>query len=181
MVNKNEKVDAMSNRSHAFVLFILKQIKNDKGVAAALRRADNPATEHQSWEELARFGVELDKSYIRLPFATIAAALAKAKVDHNGNIGVGSALAGCYSDGCESDQAKAKLRRLLACSSAEELCRILRPLFSLMFSKCNPNLDFSRLLNEMLMFNKKSQQIKARWAEDFYKYKIKNQDKKHVC
>jgi CRISPR system Cascade subunit CasB len=156
------------SRSEAFVTFIIERMNKDKGVAAALRRADNPATEYQSWEQLAAFNIDLDKPYQRLPFAAIAAAIAKAKIEKNGTIGIGQALASCYEDGNNSDQAKAKLRRLLACESIEEVCRILRPLFSLIEAKCKLSLDFSRLLNEITKFHYNSQKIKARWAQNFY-------------
>lgn len=155
-----------TSRTEAFVSFIIEKIK-DKGVAAILRRADNPATEYQSWDYLSRF-VELDKSFQRLPFATIAAAIAKANVPQNGNIGIGYALSRCYEDGNKSDQAKAKLRRLLACDSVAETCRILRPIFSLIESRSNVHLNFSQLLNDLLRFEWNSQQVKSFWAQDFY-------------
>lgn len=158
------------NRGSAFVSFIIERIKKDKGIAAALRRADNPATEYQCWEQLAAFNVELDKAYIRLPYATVAAAIAKAKVDANGSVGIGRALASCYDDGSDSDQAKAKLRRILACDSVEEVCRILRPVFSLIESRGKQQLDFAQLLDGLLKFywDDSRQQVKSRWAQDFY-------------
>jgi CRISPR system Cascade subunit CasB len=157
-----------SGKSEAFVKFTVEQCQQNKGLAAALKRADNPATEYQCWEHLAAFHIDLEKDYQRLPYATIAAAIAKAKAESNGNIEIGLAIALCYEDGNSSDQAKAKLRRLLACESVEEVCRILRPLFSLIDAKAGVNLNYARLLEEILKFNWYSQRVKTRWAQDFY-------------
>ena|SRR5579872_6854509 len=165
MSNHHEQV----NRAQRFVAFVIERIKKDKGIAAVFRRADNPATEYQCWEQLAAFNIELEKPYERVPFAAIAAAIAKTKAEQNGAIGIGRMLASCYEEGCESNQAKTKLRRLLACDSVEEVCRILRPLFSLIESRSDKCLDFANLLNELLRFHSNSQQIKSRWAQDFYR------------
>jgi len=164
MNNQAEK----PKRTQAFVTFIIERIKKDKGIAATLRRADNPATEYQSWEQLAAFNIDLDKPYLRLPYATVAAAIARAKLEQNGTAGIGRILASCYEDGNKSDQAKAKLRRLLACDSVDEVCRILRPIFSLAESRSKLTLDFGRLLEQLLYFHQNSQQVKAKWAQDFY-------------
>ena len=158
-------------RGQAFTRFIIDRMQ-DNGVAAALRRADNPNTEYQSWDTLAAFNIELDKPWQRLPFATIAAAMAKAKAEKIGEIKMGQAIARCYEDGRDSDQAKAKLRRLLACDSVEEACRILRPLFSLINARGNISLDYASLLNDLLYWN--NQATKSRWAQDFYRYQVKD-------
>ena len=151
-----------------FVTFIITLIAKDTGAAAALKRADNANLEYQSWEYLARF-VELDKDYLRLPYATIAAALAKAKVERNGNACIGEAIAHCYADGSNNEQAKAKLRRLLACDSVEEVCRVLRPLLSLIHAKADIQLDYVALLKELIWFNEDNQRTKAYWARKFYR------------
>jgi CRISPR system Cascade subunit CasB len=117
------------SKTEAFVKFTLEQCQKDKGIAAGLKRADNPNTEYQCWEHLAAFHIDLEKEFERLPYATIAAAIAKAKAEHDGNINIGRAIALCYEDGNNSDQAKAKLRRLLACESVDEVCRVYLPLF----------------------------------------------------
>lgn len=162
------------NRVQAFVDFIIgvNNDKHKKGVAAALRRADNPATEYQSWEQLAAFNIDLDKDQQRLPYATIAAAMTKAKVTHRGYLGIGKVIANCYDDGNQSDQAKQKLRRLLACDSVKEACRVLRPILSLINSKSENagGLDFARLLDDLLKvhWEERRQHVKTRWAQDFY-------------
>ena len=157
------------NKSEQFVQFIIELTQKDNRAAAALKRADNPATEYQSWEYLARF-IDIDKDNERLPYATIACAIAKAKAEHKGTIRIGEAIAHCYEDGNNNDQAKAKLLRLLACDSVEEACRILRPLLSLINSKAGIQLDYAKLLQDLYWFNADNQQVKSRWAQDFYRH-----------
>lgn len=151
-----------------FVSGVIQQCQKDKGLAARLRRADNPATEYQSWELLAAYGIDLEREHQRLPFVTVAAVIAKAKPERNGALRLGRALAACYEDGHESTQAKTRLRRLLACDDLPELCRILRPLFSLIDSKAGQKLDYTRLLKQLRRFPFNAQQVKAQWAQEFY-------------
>lgn len=159
---------AASDRVERFVNNVIQRCQEDKGLAARLRRADNPATEYQSWELLATYGIDLEKDWERLPFATVAAAIAKAKFGRNGNLALGRAIVTSYEDGRESAQAKARLRRLLACDDLSELCRILRPLFSLIDSKVGQPLDYSRLLRQLQRFAFDAQRVKAQWAQEFY-------------
>jgi CRISPR system Cascade subunit CasB len=87
-----------TSRAETFVNFIITRIHQDNGIAAALRRADNPGTEYQSWEQLVAFNIDLNNEGERLPHATIAAAIAKAKIQNNGNTGrtcAGKLLRGC--------------------------------------------------------------------------------------
>lgn len=164
------KTDSPRNKSLAFVDYIINRCQSDNGLRAILKRADNPSTEYQSWEVLAGFNVDLEYENQRLPYATIGAAIARAKAEKNGSAKIGNAIARCYEDGNTSDQAKAKLRRLLACDSVAEACRILRPLFSLIEAKGNSALDYAGLLNDLLWFGHDDSQIriKARWAQSFY-------------
>ena len=46
----NNEAGTKISRSLAFVQFIIALIAKNKGVAADLKRADNPATEYQCWE-----------------------------------------------------------------------------------------------------------------------------------
>ena len=66
------------SRGQSFVEHVLNRMKNDSAFGAALRRADNPATESQAWEYLASW-CDLDKDWDRRPFETVAAAIAVAK------------------------------------------------------------------------------------------------------
>jgi len=155
---------------HEFVEHVLKFRKDDnKAAMAVLKCADNPSKAIKSWEYLARF---INNGYDPLLSFTIAAAIIKSEIKTNGEIGIGEALILRYKDdgGKESNQAKAKLRRLLACDSAEELCDVLRPLLSLINSKGSKSLDYAKLLKQLRKFNAESQFIKTQWATDFYRY-----------
>ncbi|MDY0145222.1 MAG: type I-E CRISPR-associated protein Cse2/CasB, partial [Kiritimatiellia bacterium] len=55
-----------ASRGHSFVEYVLQRMEDDTGFGAALRRADNPATDYQAWEHLARW-CDLDKAWERLP------------------------------------------------------------------------------------------------------------------
>ena len=168
--HQTQKTDSPRSKSLAFVDYIINRCQADNGLRAALKRADNPATEYQSWEVLAGFHINLEHENQRLPHASIAATIARSKIEKNGTTKIGQAIAHCYEDGNTSDQAKAKLRRLLACDSVPEACRILRPLFSLIESKGNTVLDYANLLDDLLWFDLDDSQtrIKARWAQSFY-------------
>lgn len=164
-----EPQQTQPDRARAFVDYIIDRSQQDRGLAARLRRANNPATEYQSWETLARFGVNLEWAAQRLPYTTIAAAIAHAKPTINGSRHLGQALAQAYDKGSDSEQAKAKLRRLLACNTTDEACRVLRPLLTLIFSKTSNNLEYDRLLRQLLWFEHNTERVRAQWAQEFYR------------
>lgn len=160
-----------TDRAEQFVIWLLAKINNDKGTAARLRRADNPATEYQSWELLAAFGVDLTNEHQRLPYAMLSAAMARSKAERNGSLPLGQALAIAYG-GNDSDPAQARMRRLLACRGMPELCRVLRPLLTLIDSKQSQPLNYVRLLNQLTRFGKSddmAQRVKSEWAMEFYR------------
>ncbi|GHU05194.1 type I-E CRISPR-associated protein Cse2/CasB [Alphaproteobacteria bacterium] len=160
-------------KAERFVLSTIERCQQNKGLSARLRRADNPATEDQSWEFLIAFGIDLEKKYERLPFATIACAIARAKAERNGSLPLGRALANCCENGSDGDSpGKARLRRLLACDSLDELCRILRPLLSLILSKSPHSLNYVLLLEQLQRFAygaDSARRVKAEWAQSFYR------------
>lgn len=159
-----------NSREARFVHAIIDRCQQDKGSAASLRRADNPATEYQSWEILASLGVNLENEQERLAFVTVASAIARAKAEQNGNVTLGQALAACYDNSRdkENNPAKARLRRLLACTELPELVRHLRPVLTLINSKSGRTLDYERLLKQLRRFAFDPQRIRAQWAQEFY-------------
>ena len=76
-------------RGHIFVRRVIALCEKDNGIAAALRRADNPYTENQSWAYLCACGVNIEKDWERRPAALIAAAVAKADGPHDDAVGRG--------------------------------------------------------------------------------------------
>lgn len=166
---KSAQAEQKKSRDQRFVETVIERCQKDKGMAARLRRADNPALEYQSWELLGWFGVDLEKDYERLPFVTIAAAIAKSKSERNGSLTLGRAIAACYEDGRDSSQAKVRLRRLLACDELAEVCRILRPVLTLIDNKVGQSLNYVRLLHQLRFFTYESgQRVKTQWAQEFY-------------
>ena len=169
------------SREQRFVETVIDRCQNDKGLSARLRRADNPAMEYQSWELLGWFGVDLEKDYERLPFVTVAAAIAKSKSEKNGSLRLGQAIALCYKDGNQDSQAKAKLRRILACNDLAEVCRILRPVLTLINNRVGQPLDYMRLLRQLRFFGHESgQQTKTQWAMEFYGQPTQSRDEEVV-
>lgn len=158
-------MEKQSDKAEQFVAYILGRCATDNGFAARLRRADNPDTEYQSYEILSPFGINIEHDHERLPYCLIGAALARAKMEHDGTASLGKALKSCYEDGAQGD---IRLRRLLACTTLEELCRILRPILSLLESKSKQTLSYARLLREMTFFFHDTKRIKLRWAQDYY-------------
>lgn len=151
------------SREQAFVDYVLGRMEDDSAFGAALRRADNPATEYQAWEYLAAW-CDIEREVERRPYATIASAIARAKPVVDGPLGIGEAIAACYEEGSASDSAKSKLRRLLACDTTEEACVVLRPLLSLISSH-GVRLGYGKLLNELTHFGHR---VRTRWAVNFY-------------
>lgn len=158
-----EQSKQKTSRGQSFASFVIERMKSDTGFGAALRRADNPATEYQSWEHLAPW-CDIEKAWERSAFAVIAASLARVKLQSDGAEGIGHAIAASYEDGNKSDAAKAKLRRLLACTNTEEACTILRPLLSLVASR-GVKVNHGLLLDQLLYYGEKT---RVRWAADFY-------------
>lgn len=176
METAEKEAPVNAGREASFVAWLIARCQEDKGLAAQLRRADNPATEYQCWETLATWGVDLEREGQRLPFATLAAAIARATPSANGDVSLGRAIAGCFDEGNQSDQAKTRLRRLLACDELAEVCRVLRPMLTLVESRVVQPLDYARLLKQLVDFGRAAasgndlwlQRIKVQWAQDFY-------------
>lgn len=154
-----------SGRNSQFIAFLFEHCQKDKGFAARLRRASNPATEYQSWEILGAFGIDLENKHERQIFSFIAASLANSRAQTNGTLGLGKAITLCFQDGSNDKQAIARLRRLLACDSATEACRVLRPLVALIQARVTQTLDYEQLLNDLIWFGERT---RARWAKQFF-------------
>ncbi|MCR5124453.1 MAG: type I-E CRISPR-associated protein Cse2/CasB [Treponema sp.] len=155
-----------SEKETSLVQKVFLRMKNDTAFRAALKRADNPATEYKSWEYLADYKVDLDKDYIRLPYATVFAAMAKSGMENDGIYGLGQALCAAYEWKKESEPARSKLRRIIACSDVAELCSVLRSVLQFIASK-NVPVCYQQLLNDLIYFGD-GEKVKSKWAQQFY-------------
>jgi CRISPR system Cascade subunit CasB len=178
-----ESVKSKKNRPKDFVNFVMEFCKKEnKGALAALKVADNPnpPKQQKAFHYLAAFHVDtdFDNQNEWLPYATIAAAIAKTNAKENGDVGIGRAIARCYGTSNTGDkkeidpQAVSKIRRLLACDSTSEACRVLRPLFSLIEAKgLAKTIDYISLLNDLDGFHIdwRREKIKQDWVLDFYR------------
>ena len=142
------------------------RMKSDSAFRVALKRADNPATEYQSWEYLADYGVRLDNDWKRIPYATVFAAAAKSGMDSDGKYGLGQALCAAYDWDKKSEPARSKLRRIIACSDVLELCSVLRSVLQFIASK-NVSVCYQSLLDDLIYFGD-GERVKSKWAQQFY-------------
>lgn len=154
-------------RGQRFVSWVLEKCTQEPRIAAQLRRADNPATEYYALGILCSFNVNVEQDGERLAFATVGAALCRQHSQQDGRLGLGAALRFCFET---SEQGNIRLRRLLTCESQAELCRILRPLLSLIQAR-GAGLCYAALLDDLLLFkhDDRQQRVKLRWAQEYYR------------
>ncbi|MEN6318173.1 MAG: type I-E CRISPR-associated protein Cse2/CasB, partial [Syntrophaceae bacterium] len=143
------------------------RLKQDTAFRAALKKADNPDTEYQSWEYLAGYGIDIEHESVRLPYTTIFSAVARSGRESDGSLELGVALVSAYQNDQSSPPARARLRRILACSTVQEACAVLRPMLRLIGGKGIP-ISYARLLHDLNFFSKDPGQTKARWAQQFF-------------
>lgn len=140
----------------------LLSLSQNRGAMAELRRFWSPATLHYAYPILGRLGVPDP----RHPDA-ITAALYAVHPHHSSEAkGVGSAcqrLAG----GQEKESFERHFRRLLA---SEELGEVAEQLYriSKRLHKESIPLNYNKLLWDLRTWSKKSDEIKTRWAMDFW-------------
>lgn len=164
------------NKQKFFIDWILDNSQKDNGFSAKMRRADNPDQEYYALGILCGFDIDIEKESERLPYSVVGAALCRAQVESDGSLGLGEALRICESLKASesgeknSDIDSPRLRRLLSCNSIQELCRSLRPVFSLIASR-NISLCYSKLLEDICRFqyDNARQNIKLRWTREFFR------------
>ncbi|MCS6805131.1 MAG: type I-E CRISPR-associated protein Cse2/CasB [Acidobacteriota bacterium] len=132
----------------------LRQLKNDRGAMADLRRALNPAQRHRAWPLLARFGGIGNARY-----ETVAGLFAHHPEETNaGNLGTT-----CRQLGAEHNTFEGRFRRLLACDR-EEICDHIRPVVFVAKSKGVP-VNYEQLFVDLWYW---SDAVKVRWAAEFW-------------
>ena len=146
-----------------FVAAVIARVKTDTAFRAVMSRADNPAFESAAWEYLIPY-CNIEKDFERIPFALVGAAIARIRPENDGKAGLGSAFRAICGKDEDREREALRFRRLIACDSSLELCRILRPVLQYLASK-GASVSFTRLLNDLLFWG---QRTKIRWTTQFY-------------
>ncbi len=157
-----------------FVTAMIERVKVDTACRAALRRADNTATESRAWEYILPF-CRLEVINERKAFCLIGAAIARAVPEHDGHMSIGSALRSLCKGNKKDNGNKekdddlstelARLRRLLACNAPSELPRLIRHVLRYLQTKDAP-VSYSQTLRDILYWNENT---RIRWTKDFFK------------
>ncbi len=135
---------------------------NDRGSRAELRRFWSPATLHYAYPVLGRLGVPNPKN----PDALTAALFAVNPRHAPDGLRIGQACRKLAGDnGFESFEKH--FRRLLASDALEEVAEQLHRIFKRM-DRESIALDFHKLLWDLRKWNKDRDEIKTRWAMDFW-------------
>jgi CRISPR type I-E-associated protein CasB/Cse2 len=137
------------------LLAYLRQLKDDRGAMAELRRALNPAQRHRAWPLLARVGG------IGNPRIEAVAGLFAYHPDETteGNLGTTCRL---LLRG-EKDTFDARFRRILSCDR-EEICERLRPIIFAAKSR-GIGVNYEELLTDLCYWG---DSVKARWAKEYW-------------
>lgn len=146
---------------------IISRCLQDSAFRSALKKADNPDTEYQSWEYLALYGVNLEFAERRYPFTTVFSAAARSGKSIDGYLKFGQALLHAYENDRDSMPAKSRLRRVLSCDTTEEVCIIIRPVLKFIAGKGIP-ISYGLLLRDLKYFNVYPEKTKASWAQQFF-------------
>ncbi len=167
-------MESIKKKSSAdnFVEFVFRQKKEDKGFRADFRHAQSPAQASRAWPYIVPFA-DIQREIVRTAYVLIGASICWEDAEFNGKCGIGTALRKAWSDqerdlDDPASPAVVRLRKLVASTDALGLCLQLRPLLSLIRSKGIHDLDYARLLKDILYFDRDPDAVKARWISEFY-------------
>jgi len=164
----------MDDRPAKFVAETIKRCRDDdrsgnNAFRAAMRRADNPRTAAFAWPHLAEW-CDIGREDERLPFALVAAAIARESPDHDGNKDIGQLFKSCCADQDDVEREQRRFGRLVGCNNRIELCVVLRPVLRYLQSKIPEKIGYgeigyTRLLKDILYYGER---VKMRWAANFF-------------
>jgi CRISPR type I-E-associated protein CasB/Cse2 len=140
----------------------LQSVVADRGNRAALRRYWSPTTRHQAYPLLGQLGALSDDR------KTILAALYAEQPEQQNGQSVGKAalkLGDRDKDG--KHPYDSHFRRLLACDSLDDLAQQLHRLVKRL-QREGIGLDYAELLKNLNFWANYSEDVKVRWAADFW-------------
>lgn len=164
----NTEDDLTSKINAEYLVSSIFRIKNDnKGDAANLRRANNPATQHYAWPIMVRLGFSLSNARNNAIIPLIAASIANEPTSDNGNTPFAKILGALAK---ESPSLEKRFSRLVDATNAVELCGLLGSNINLVQSKSDSSrIDYIALTKELISFDYKRDAIRAKWSEQFYR------------
>ena len=161
------KKEAMAMERSGYIGYLFSRCSSDKGFRAAMRHADNKAFGHSLPPVLLlRYPEIMESEETELIYSLIGAAVGKSKNGKDGDIGLGKAFRIIWKG--KADEYSPRFRRVLSSTDVKDLAMVLRPVLSHIGSE-GIDLDFSRLLSELLSFRYKGAQdrIKDGWIDDY--------------
>lgn len=142
---------------------------DDRALLAAVKSSDNPTLRFRVYPELAKCGIALNE-HSALPYIVLGASIARLGLKADGTLSLGQALRLCFKEqGPDDPGVQSRLRRVLACDSAKELCQILPSLLKLIESRLEgAALSYSELYNLIILFDLSLDRARAKLVQQFY-------------
>jgi CRISPR type I-E-associated protein CasB/Cse2 len=141
----------------------LLKLLDDRGSLSHLRRFWSPSTLHYAYPILGRLGVP-DPAR---PDAITAALFAVHPSHHLGGPSIGRAALSLGERKENHHPYDSHMRRLLACGSLEDVGQQLLKLMRRLNREAKP-IDYNRVMWDLRNWDKKSSDVKTRWAMDFW-------------
>jgi CRISPR type I-E-associated protein CasB/Cse2 len=149
----------------------LQRHKDDRGVMADLKRGFSEATADRTWPYLSKWGCDIVNDRERIIYQTVSAAYAVTKgcSTDKGNMGtVCRQLAMGDVRGLDGLETFAsRFRRLLTCSSVDELCGHLIGIIKAAAAK-RVSINFAQLFSDLWRWTY-SDEPKLKWASEYWK------------
>ena len=139
----------------------------NKGFMADMRKAASTATRHYAWPMMAPF-CDLKVHAQEEAFSLVGCALARSRKDvpSTGNLGASLRVMTLLDKRFpgKGGPTDGRMKRLLACRSSVEMCRLLRPVLGLVQSK-GVGVDHAKLLEDILGWG---ETVRRNWAAAYY-------------
>lgn len=171
----------MTERAKAFVEYVFRRKKDDASFRSRMRNAGSGVRETAIWGDLVSF-CDIGYEDIRSVYVLIGNSIALEEKEINGTYSFGKLLPLAWGDEkneklldeqkLEQHPATVRLRRLLVCRDVSELCRVLRPYLRLIRTRRPGELDYIKLLDDLIQFqfgDDCRDAVKTRWVKDFYR------------
>lgn len=152
--------------TQGFIAYIKGNYAN-RGFMADMRKASSTSTRHYAWPMMAPF-CDLQDPAQEEAFSLVGYALARSKKDmpNTGNLGATLRVLTCLDKRFpgKGGPTDGRMKRLLACRSSVEMCRLLRPMMGLIQSK-GVGVDHTKLLEDILGWG---ETVRRNWAAAYY-------------